>query len=356
MSGHLPHFRRRLTAGLLALTTAVGMGGLTACDNSSSNEADDINIVASTNVYGSIAKAIAGDHATVHSIIKDPSADPHSYEASPTDVATLKDADIAIVNGGGYDEFAVKALADQDQKKIINAYSFLKGDTKADGVPDPDNELIEHEADHVEEHADEHSHEHADEHAHEEEHAGHHHHHHIPGAPNEHVFYNVDVAKDVASELTKKLSELDPANQTTYQDNEKSFDKRIGEVKDVLEKIDTQREHARFLQTEPLATHLVEMADMVDVTPHGFAEAIEEGADVSALQVAEMRDAITGKKADVFLFNTQNANSTTQDMRKLAEKNNVPVVDLTETLPEKKDYTTWMLDNAQALATALGVK
>ncbi|WQD13542.1 MAG: zinc ABC transporter substrate-binding protein [Lawsonella clevelandensis] len=152
-----------------------------------------------------------------------------------------------------------------------------------------------------------------------DEHAGHHHHH-VPGAPNEHVFYDVDVAKDVASDLTQKLSELDPANQTTYQDNEEHFAQRIGEVKAVLEKIEKQRNHARFLQTEPLATHLVDLADMLDVTPHGFAEAIEEGADVSALQVAEMRDAITGKKADVFLFNTQNANSTTQEMRKLAER------------------------------------
>ncbi|WP_276879200.1 metal ABC transporter solute-binding protein, Zn/Mn family [Lawsonella clevelandensis] len=347
MSGHLPRFRRRLTASLLALTTAVGMGGLTACDSSSTSKAEGISIVASTNVYGSIAKAIAGEHATVHSIIKDPSADPHSYEASPTDIATLQDADIAIVNGSGYDEFAVKALANQDQKIIINAYSFLKGDTKADGLPDPDNELIDNEADYVEEHADEHSPE--------DEHAGHHHHH-IPGAPNEHVFYNVDVANDLASDLAKKLSELDPANQTTYQDNEKNFAQRIGEVKAVLEKIEKQRDHARFLQTEPLATHLVDMADMVDATPHGFAEAIEEGADVSALQVAEMRDAIMGRKVDVFLFNTQNANSTTQEMRKLAEKNDIPVVDLTETLPEKKDYTTWMLDNVEALATALGVK
>ena len=347
MPGHLPRFRRRLTTGLLALTTAVGMGGLTACDSTSSTEPDGISIVASTNVYGSIAQAIAGEHATIHSIIKDPSADPHSYEASPTDIATLKDADIAIVNGGGYDEFAVKALADQDQKKIINAYSFLEGDIKVDGEPDRDNELIENEADHVEQHADEHSHG--------DEHAGHHHHH-VPGAPNEHVFYDVDVAKDVASDLTQKLSELDPANQTTYQDNEEHFAQRIGEVKAVLEKIEKQRNHARFLQTEPLATHLVDLADMLDVTPHGFAEAIEEGADVSALQVAEMRDAITGKKADVLLFNTQNANSTTQEMRKLAEKSGVPVVDLTETLPEKKDYTTWMLDNAEALATALDVK
>ena len=91
MSGHLSNLKRRLAAGLLALTTAVGLGGLTACNNdSSSHDADGINIVASTNVYGSIAKAIAGDKATVHSIIKDPSADPHSYEASPNDIATLK--------------------------------------------------------------------------------------------------------------------------------------------------------------------------------------------------------------------------------------------------------------------------
>lgn len=337
MSGHLSNLKRRLAAGLLALTTAVGLGGLTACNNdSSSHDADGINIVASTNVYGSIAKAIAGDKATVHSIIKDPSADPHSYEASPNDIATLKDADIAIVNGGGYDEFAVNALADHDQKNVITAYSFLKD---APDAKDTDK--------HDDESTDEH------EHAHEE---GHHHHHHDGEGPNEHVFYNMDVAKDVASSLTKKLSDLDPSNKTSYQDNEKTFDQRIDKVKSVLDKIKKQHTHARFLQTEPLAVHFVNVADMKDVTPEGFAEAMEEGNDVSALQVAGMRDCIIHKKADVFLYNTQNANSTTKDMRELTEKHHVPVVDLTETLPENKDYTTWMLDNANALADALNVK
>ena len=166
----------------------------------------------------------------------------------------------------------------------------------------------------------------------------------------------MDVAKDVASSLTKKLSDLDPSNKTSYQDNEKTCDQRIDKVKSVLDKIKKQHTHARFLQTEPLAVHFVNVADMKDVTPEGFAEAMEEGNDVSALQVAGMRDCIIHKKADVFLYNTQNANSTTKDMRELAEKHHVPVVDLTETLPENKDYTTWMLDNANALADALNVK
>ena len=343
MLGRLPRLNtmhRRLTAGLLALATVAGMGGLTACDSAPTVEAADISIVASTNVYGSIAKTIAGENATVHSLIDDPAADPHSYEASPADIAALRDADIVIVNGGGYDEFAVKALTGKGPQTVINAYSFLKGDTSTDGSTDADNKLIEEEAEAVGE--DETSTAGGWGNA--------------PATPNEHVFYNVDVAKDIAADLTTALCDRDPANQTTYQANKQSFDERISEVKTVMETLADERAHARFLHTEPLATYLTGMAEMVNMTPRGFAEAIEEGADVPALQVAAMRDAITAKKADVLLYNTQNANTTTQEIRDLAEKNGVPVVELTETLPENKDYTTWMVDNATALAIALGVK
>src|SRR5688572_19335266 len=56
----------------------------TACGSSDEPEASDgrIVIVASTNVYGDIAKAVGGDRVEVTSILADPRQDPHSFEAS----------------------------------------------------------------------------------------------------------------------------------------------------------------------------------------------------------------------------------------------------------------------------------
>ena len=46
----------------------------------------------------------------VRSIIVKPATDPHSYEPTPQDARTLADAQLAIVNGVGYDEWAAKLL------------------------------------------------------------------------------------------------------------------------------------------------------------------------------------------------------------------------------------------------------
>ncbi|HHY08106.1 MAG TPA: zinc ABC transporter solute-binding protein [Corynebacteriales bacterium] len=350
---------RRIGAAALGLVTAVTMAGCGSGDP----ETTEITIVSSTNVYGSVAKAIAGNYAKITSIIEDPSADPHSYEASPQDIAKLRDADIAIVNGGGYDQFAVNALDKTPSDKIINAYNFLSGDTDVDEVPpsldsagnpikeqqhggEDDKEAVEDAASTAASIS-------AEAEA-EDEDPGHHHHH-DPAAPNEHVFYNVDVVEDVAESLAQKLTALDPTNEVTYKANLESFTSGINKIRTILDKIADQKPDSTFVQTEPLATFLAASADMQDVTPKGYAEAIEEGADVPAILVAEMEDLLKEDKPDVFLFNVQNANKTTQEARKLAQQNDVPVLKLSETLPEGKDYITWMQENATALAEALDV-
>lgn len=355
----MPTLLRRMGAAALGLVTAVAM---TAC-GSGDPETTEITIVSSTNVYGSVAKVIAGNYAKITSIIDDPTADPHSYEASPQDIAKLQDADIVIVNGGGYDQFAVNALEKTPSDKIINAYNFLSGDTDVDEVPpslDAVGNPIKEEQkggddDHaaVEDAASTAASISAEAEADEEAHG--HHHHHDSTAPNEHVFYNVDVIEDVADSLAQKLAALDPTNEVTYKANLDDFSNGLKKIRTILGKIADQKPSATYVQTEPLATFLAASADMENITPPGYAEAIEEGSDVPAVLVAHMQDLLQEDKPDVFLFNVQNANQTTQEARKLAQQNDVPVLKLTETLPSGKDYITWMLENATALAEALHV-
>lgn len=355
------HLLRRVGAAALGLITATG---LVACGNDTA-EPTEITIVTSTNVYGSVAKAIAGNYAKITSIIDGPQGDPHSYEASAKDIAALQDADIAIVNGGGYDRFAITALVDTPSDKIINAYNFLQGDTDVDEIaPSMDaagnpikeqqhggedaDEAIEKAAStaaSMSAEAAEDTHGHGDAHGH----------HHAPDAPNEHVFYNVDVMEDVAEALTQKLTSLDPTNEVSYKANLTTFSKGLETIRETLHTIAKDKPHTPFVQTEPLATFLAANADMVDITPEGYAEAVENGADIPALLASQMEEILKAKKPAVFLFNTQNANSATKAARKLAEQNGIAIIPLTETLPVGLDYITWMQENVQALAEALHV-
>ncbi len=72
---------------------------------------DGVRVVAAENFWGSIAKQIGGSHASVQSIIVNPAQDPHSYEPNASDARTMATAQLAIVNGVGYDPWAPKLLA-----------------------------------------------------------------------------------------------------------------------------------------------------------------------------------------------------------------------------------------------------
>jgi zinc/manganese transport system substrate-binding protein len=46
----------------------------------------------------------------VTSLIHNPATDPHDYEPTPSDARAMAEAQLAIVNGVGYDPWATKLL------------------------------------------------------------------------------------------------------------------------------------------------------------------------------------------------------------------------------------------------------
>ena len=91
---------------VLVLAAATGLSGCGALTHS-----HGIVVVASTDVWGSVARAVAGRHVAVRSILSGGDIDPHSYEASPADAAAIADATLVVFNGGGYDAWVDRVLA-----------------------------------------------------------------------------------------------------------------------------------------------------------------------------------------------------------------------------------------------------
>lgn len=113
-----------LIAGLIATPLATPLA-LTGCSSAATSPKRDgvIRIVASTDVYGDIARQIGGDLVQVTSIISDPSQDPHSYETDAQVQLALSKADIVIQNGGEYDDFVDTLLkgANNPDVDTVNA-------------------------------------------------------------------------------------------------------------------------------------------------------------------------------------------------------------------------------------------
>ena len=293
-------------------------------------------IYASTDVWASVAKAVVGQKAEVITSIDQPNLDPHSYEASVKDKKLVNQASVVIVNGGGYDDWALQLAKSADRKPtVLNAVELA-------GI-DCGEEAHEHEHEHEgEEAAHEHEHEHeGEEAAHEHEHEGHHHHHHHHCSVNEHVFYDLHAVGEVAKAVAKTMSQADGDNAAAYQEGAKAFQDQLETLEAQAETIKA-RGHKHSLATEPLANYLLEDAGIHDLTPEEYVEQSETESGPSVKTQADTKSLITEGKVDVLLVNSQTEDPVSKSLQEAAEAKGIPVVTLSETLAGASDYVSWI--------------
>ena len=313
-------FRPRIAAavGALAATTVM----LAACNSTSSTTgtssttssgptssaaaAAPINVVASTNVWGDIAKQIGGDHVNVTSIMSDPNADPHEYEADAKTAAALSRAQFVIENGLGYDDFMDKLLAASPNasRALLNAADAMK----------------------------------------------------VSGRDaNPHIWYDIAKIPDVATGIADQLGKMDSADAATFTAKAKSFTDSVAPINTAITNIKAKYPGAPVGYTERVPGYLVEAAGLTLATPASFAQSIEDGNDPSPGDNAAMDAALTDKKIKVLLYNGQVTSPATNAVKQLAQKSGVPVVGVTETLPPTdKDFQDWQLRQINEITTALG--
>src|SRR5690349_16360185 len=110
----------RTTPALVALCAASALV-LAGCSAAPAADDGRVQVVASTNVYGSLAAQVGGDRVDVTSLIDSASKDPHSYEGSARDRLAVQHADLIIENGGGYDAFMEQLRGGSDAVTITAA-------------------------------------------------------------------------------------------------------------------------------------------------------------------------------------------------------------------------------------------
>lgn len=323
------------------LVGAIAALTLTACGGSTETAApgttgatgatdDAVTVVASTNVYGAIARAVGGDGVTVESIITDPSADPHSYESTPADAATVAGGDLVILNGGGYDAFMPQLIEAAGSQPAVVDVTELSGLQEAVEAEEAASDAAPAEA---EAHSDE---------------AGHSDH----GAFNEHVWYSLPTVTELADRIATELGAIDAANADTYTANAETFASGVSDLQERVAGLGAGGGNVAV--TEPIPFYLIETAGLTDVTPPEFTEAVEEDTDPPAAVVAETLALFTPGNVRALIVNAQTQTPTTDQVRSTAEGAGVPVVEMSETLPEgTDDYLDWMNTQVEALTAAL---
>lgn len=304
---------------VLPAAAALVLSGCATSSDAGSAEAADggaVSVVTSTNVYGDIAETVGGDLVDVTSIISDPSQDPHSYEADARTQLAVSKADVIVENGGGYDSF-VDTMVDASgtDATVVNAVDVSGLDPEA-GHDD---------------HAD---HDHA--------------------AFNEHVFYSLPSMAKLATAMADEFGRVDTANADTFTANAEAFGEKVADLEAQAASIKTAHDGESVAYTEPVPGYLFDAMGLVNVTPEAFAEAIEEGDDVSPAVLNETLKLFTDGQVDLLAYNEQTSSPETEQVEKAATDAGVAIVPVTELLPEGEDYVSWQQSNIDAISEALG--
>ncbi|WP_186760202.1 metal ABC transporter solute-binding protein, Zn/Mn family [Arthrobacter alpinus] len=294
-----------LVIGLaLAVTLLLGACGSGATPPTGTPDGK-ISVVASTNVYGSIAEAVGGELVSVHSIINKPGADPHSYEANAQDKLALSKAAVGIENGGGYDDFFVQlAKGTLTPEQILNVSDLSGLDTGADF--------------------------------------------------NEHLWYSLPTMALVADNLAARFTAAKPAQSAAFTANAAAFKDHLSALETRLGALQASHGGKGVAITEPVPLYLLEQAGLMNKTPTEFSLAVENGSDVPATAMVDTVDLMGSGTIAMLAYNNQTEGPQTKAVKAAAQKAGVPVLDFSETLPASMDYIQWMDANVAQLENALG--
>ena len=292
-----------LAALALAAASILALAGCSATTGSGADSGGKIDVVATTNVYGSIATEIGGDRVQVTSIIDSLSKDPHEYEATARDRLAVRGATLVIENGGGYDPF-MKDLLDGSKATVVTA---------ADAHPGHDQEGF-----------------------------------------NEHVWFDPTTMITVVGQVEGALTKADPAGKEQFAKGAAALTADLTRAEGELAAIKAKAPGAGVFITEPVPGYLADAAGLVDKAPEGFASAVEEGHDVAPATLLAAVNVVKSGEVKAVLANSQAGGSETQRVEQEAKAAGIPVVTFTEILPKGTAYAEWMHAAIASLAAAVG--
>ncbi len=295
------HLIRRVLVAVAIV--ALGSCGPTVSPTPSTAGAP-IAVLGAENFYADLLAQIGGSRVTASSILNDPSADPHEYEASPAAAKLVADSKLVIVNGIGYDDFMEKLLgaSTKPDRVIINVQDLL-------GVKDD---------------------------------------------VNVHVWYDPNTMPKIADAAATALAKLEPQNAAYFSEQKAKYLAALKPVNDKIATLKAKYAGSPIAFTENVAGYLTDAIGLNVVTPPAFMEAIESGTDPAPADVATERDLLTGHKVKALMYNAQVTSPLTEQIRELAVSSNVPVVPVAETIPPTfKTFQEWQLAQLDELERAL---
>jgi zinc/manganese transport system substrate-binding protein len=279
---------------------------LAACSSQSPKGAGagKLRVVAAENFWGSLARQLGGEKVEVQSIITNPATDPHSYEPSAGDARALADAQMALVNGIGYDEWASHLLgADSGGRMVLNVGKLLG----------------------------------------------------LGEGANPHQWYSPAHVHTVIAQITADYEKLRPADAGYFAQQRQQLE-RVGlaRYEQLIAQIRSRYAGVPVGYSESIFQPLGETLALKLMTPYSFAKAIAEGTDVTAQDKQTVDHQAETHQIKVWIFNSQNVTPEVQRVNQLVSAAHIPITTVTETLsPAAASFEQWQTTELERLRHAL---
>lgn len=277
---------------------------LVGCGQSKKAADSKINVVTSTDFYGEVARAVVGNKGTVKAVINKPAMDPHDYEPTPAVAKEVAKADVVVANGIGYDSWMNKLVTTDNKSGFVRVGEDVM---------------------------------------------------HKQNGDNPHLWYDPATMPALANALAARFAKIQPKQKAYFEKNAKRYIQSLKPVQTELNQLKATAKVASnkaVYVSEPVFDYAIEAMGF-KVGNHGFEEAIENGTDPTPSMLAAMHEGLKKRNVAFFVYNKQVDSKTVQNLVTMAKENQVPVLQVTETLPAHHDYKSWMLEQYQQLNSIL---
>ena len=271
------------------------------------SQAAVIPVVAAENFWGNLIAQLGGSRTQVLSIVTDPNADPHEYESNSKDAQAIANAAFVIVNGAGYDDWALKLIAASNipNQVVLNVANLL-GKKEGD---------------------------------------------------NPHFWYSPYYVNDTVKAMYSDLVSIDPADTAYFTQQYASLNASLGVYNARISEIRQQFGGMKVASTESIFVYLANATNLDLVSPPAFMDAVAEGNDPPAQSVVQFQQLLQNATVSVLVYNAQTVTPLTQSMKALAASKGIPIVAVTETIqPPDVSFQVWMNAELIALQNALNAQ
>jgi zinc/manganese transport system substrate-binding protein len=293
-------------AGLVVLALFGGCGSQSGAPAGvGSGGGGRLQVVAAENFWGSIAAQLGGAHVQVRSIIVNPDTDPHSYEPTAQDARTMAGAQLAIVNGIGYDEWAPRLLAANPVGgRLVLSVGELLG---------------------------------------------------LKAGDNPHQWYSPASVHAVIERILADYDRLAPADASYFAQQRARFETAgLARYEKLLAQIRARYAGVPVGYSESIFQPLGQALGLKLLTPYSFAKAIAEGTEVSAQDKQAVDRQAQERAIKVWVFNSQNVTPDVQRVNEIARASHIPIATVTETLsPASDSFQQWQVAELEGLRQAL---